>query len=152
MMLLLRLTLTHLQVLVGRDPVPPHSQHTDDVMLVWEELHLFWFLVFLQTHCTWIRSTNQQTHRNVWISALRVVEDIQYCAQPWQKSAFTSWVYDYIHAQSSCLLQNHWQQVWRVVIDRNHSGFTHKDTDTWYHESFWFVIHLNAEKHQITSS
>lgn len=45
------LPLTHLQVFVGCDPVPPHSQHTDDVMFVWEELCLLWRLL-LQTHYT----------------------------------------------------------------------------------------------------
>lgn len=47
------LPLTHLQVFVGCDPVPPHSQHTDDVMFVWEELCLLWRLL-LQTHYTQI--------------------------------------------------------------------------------------------------
>lgn len=49
-MQLLNLTLTNLQVFVGRDPVPPHSQHTDDVMFVWEELCLLWLLLLLQTN------------------------------------------------------------------------------------------------------
>lgn len=44
---------TDLQVLVGCDPVSPHSQYTDDVMLVRTELlllSLLLLLVFMKTN------------------------------------------------------------------------------------------------------
>lgn len=33
--------MSHLQVFMGRNPVPTDSKHTDDIMFVWKELHLF---------------------------------------------------------------------------------------------------------------
>lgn len=40
---------------------------------------------------------------------------------------FTSGVDDNIHSQSSCLLQNHRQQVWQAVVHWNNPGFTHSN-------------------------
>lgn len=51
------LTLIDLKVFVGCDPVPPNSQHTNDVMFVWKKLHVIWlWLLLLQTH--WTQTAN----------------------------------------------------------------------------------------------
>lgn len=168
-MQLLYLTLAHLQVFVGCDPVPPHPQHADDVMFVWEELRLLRLLFFLQKHCT-RTVAHKHTAKCSAVMTLdfrlhswNLKESVLICSAwghadgytcspvltEWvrqenqtQNSVFTSRVYDYIHSQASCLLQNHWQQVWWAVVHWNNLGCTHKGTVTWYNELIWFIKHF----------
>lgn len=60
MMQLLCLTPTYLQVLVGCDPVPPHSQHADNVVFVWKELCLLRLVRFLKSHSTRVKKKEDE--------------------------------------------------------------------------------------------
>lgn len=104
--------LTDLQVFVRRDPVPPYSKHTNDVMFVWEELPLFWLLLL---QANFMQTVQCGAHiYSIRLSSLLLL------------TMYTSTVYDNVHSQSSGLLQNHWQQVWWAIIHWNNSGCTHR--------------------------
>lgn len=147
--------LTYLQFLVGCDPVSPDSQHTNNIVFMWKELCLLRLVLFLQSYYKRFKTNFYFSFFQE--SSFKFKLDTQYGAgekhtfvsvrSKWkqtvrQKSVFTSTVYDYIHSQSSCLLQNHWQQVWWAVLHWNNPGFIQKGTAM----SFWFVIHLNVVK------